>query len=151
MARRFNVPPGWPSLPTPDWMPPAGWSPDPSWPAPPPEWIFYTDEPDAGGRAAWVEPLLTVIAVGWVIGWLFLSGLGLFTLDSCGWAEDSARCGERVGTALLGLAIGQVSVVLAALLTTLRRPRVGLIIAAVGVPVVLIVFCVTANVMVNAG
>ena len=65
MARRFNVPPGWPSLPTSDWMPPAGWSPDPAWPAPPPDWIFYTDVPEAGGSAAWVEPLLTVSAVCW--------------------------------------------------------------------------------------
>ena len=62
MARRFNVPPGWPPLPTTDWIPPADWSPDPAWPAPPAGWIFYTDDPAAGGRAAWVEPLLTVVA-----------------------------------------------------------------------------------------
>ncbi len=50
MARRFNVPPGWPPLPTTDWIPPADWSPDPAWPAPPAGWIFYTDEPAAGAQ-----------------------------------------------------------------------------------------------------
>jgi hypothetical protein len=39
---RFNPPPGWPSPPTEDWLPPPGWQPDPSWPKAPRRWNWWT-------------------------------------------------------------------------------------------------------------
>ncbi len=41
MAVRFNTPPGWP-VPSAAWAPGHDWMPDPSWPAPPEDWEFWT-------------------------------------------------------------------------------------------------------------
>jgi hypothetical protein len=156
MARHFKVPPGWPPLPTPNWIPPREWSPDPTWPAPPPGWTFYVDGPAARGRVGWVEPLLTVVAALWVVGWLVLSGLGVFFQDSCPsgpTVEASSQCGSRLNTALLRMGIAQVSVLLLAFLCFLvRRLRlVGVIVAVVAVPFVFIVFFIAAAAIVEAG
>ena len=41
MSVRFNTPPGWP-VPSAAWAPGHDWMPDPSWPAPPEDWEFWT-------------------------------------------------------------------------------------------------------------
>jgi hypothetical protein len=139
MARRYHVPPGWPPLPTPDWLPPPGWEPDPAWPAPPPGWTFYR----------WVPgPVAIVVATLWVGFWLFLSSMGLFFADSC----SSARCYSGFNTALPVMGIAQLSVLLLVLLCfLLRRPRAGLVLAVVGVPTVFISFAVVADAIIKAG
>ena len=49
MAYRFNPPPGWPAL-LPDWRPPAGWQPDPSWPPAPTDWTWWLPDDDPAPR-----------------------------------------------------------------------------------------------------
>lgn len=44
MGRRFNPPPGWPSAPSPQWLPGRHWRPDPSWPAPPSGWRLVVSD-----------------------------------------------------------------------------------------------------------
>lgn len=42
MTQRFNAPPGW-DVP-PDFVPTAGWQPDPSWPPAPQGWTYWVED-----------------------------------------------------------------------------------------------------------
>lgn len=58
MSVKFVTPPGWPSV-VEGYVPPASWSPEPSWPAPPESWAFYVDETGAPAMpplGAWQPP-----------------------------------------------------------------------------------------------
>jgi hypothetical protein len=149
MARRFNKPPGWPPVPSPDWRPPPGWKPDPSWPAPPPGWIFYIDEPAAHGLVRSVPgPAATIVATLWVVFWLAVSSIGIFFPASC----SSVRCYSRFNTAFPVMGIAQVSVLVLVVLCYLRRWRWGgLMLAVVGVPAVFIAYAVVAAAIIDAG
>lgn len=51
----FNPPPGWPKPPA-GWIPPTGWTPDPTWPEPPAGWqLWLSDNPDEQAPA---EPVV---------------------------------------------------------------------------------------------
>jgi hypothetical protein len=143
MARRYHVPPGWPPLPTPDWLPPPGWEPNPTWPAPPPGWTFYRWVPGS---------VAVVVATLWVGFWLFLSSMAWFLVPSLVDMCPSAPCNNGYNTALPFMGVAQLSVLLLVLLCfLLRRPRAGLVLAVVGVPTVFISFAVVADAIIKAG
>ncbi len=67
--RFMPVPPGWPQ-PSPEWIPPAEWTPHPTWPSPPPGW----PRPDRPSRAQ-------VLRIRTATNGVSLIGLVLFGLE----------------------------------------------------------------------
>src|SRR5665647_1761947 len=43
MGYRFNPPPGWPPLPSAEWVPPSGWKPSRAWGPAPDGWNFWVE------------------------------------------------------------------------------------------------------------